>query len=173
MKRICTQCNVEKELTEFYKNKEGKHGHLAACKECTKAKTRETRKISGDVIRERERAKFQNDSIAREKKNAMTRDWRKRMKAEGKQGVIWHKHLLKTKYGKTPEEFEAEREAQNNACAICEEPFRKTPHNDHDHVTGKNRSLLCDSCNLGLGKFKDSASILFKATAYLMQHAGA
>lgn len=31
---------------------------------------------------------------------------------------------------------------------------------DHDHKTGKPRGLICDSCNTGLGRFKDGESLL-------------
>jgi hypothetical protein len=55
----------------------------------------------------------------------------------------------------------------NNSCPICQEPFIKTPHVDHDHITGKIRSLLCDSCNKGLGFFKDDPQILRDAADYL------
>lgn len=65
---------------------------------------------------------------------------------------------------------------QNAACAICkkfEEMFDKRTNKkkhlcvDHDHKTGKVRGLLCHSCNLGLGKFKDNISSLKTAITYL------
>ena len=41
---------------------------------------------------------------------------------------------------------------------------------DHCHETGKARAWLCDSCNTGLGRFKDDISYLEKAIAYLKQY---
>lgn len=41
---------------------------------------------------------------------------------------------------------------------------------DHDHETGKGREWICDSCNTGLGRFKDNISLLQKAIAYLQKH---
>lgn len=38
---------------------------------------------------------------------------------------------------------------------------------DHDHETGKVRGLLCKSCNLAIGKFKESVEIVRRALAYL------
>ncbi len=38
---------------------------------------------------------------------------------------------------------------------------------DHDHKTGEIRGLLCDSCNNGLGRFKDNPEILASALSYL------
>lgn len=79
------------------------------------------------------------------------------------------------RYGVTPEMFEAMLEEQDNACAICLEPFGqyqkaerdRTPHVDHDHESGKVRGLLCGTCNKGLGQFKDNAAIVFSAYRYL------
>lgn len=41
---------------------------------------------------------------------------------------------------------------------------------DHDHKTGNARSWLCDSCNTGLGRFKDDIELLEKAIEYLKQN---
>lgn len=38
---------------------------------------------------------------------------------------------------------------------------------DHCHNSGKVRGILCGSCNVGLGKFKDDTIILEKAIDYI------
>ncbi|MBQ9254479.1 MAG: Hpy99I family type II restriction endonuclease [Bacteroidales bacterium] len=38
---------------------------------------------------------------------------------------------------------------------------------DHDHKTGKGRAWICDSCNTGLGRFKDDVNLLQEAIKYL------
>ena len=39
---------------------------------------------------------------------------------------------------------------------------------DHDHiVTGNGREWICDSCNRGLGRFKDSPDFIKRAIKYL------
>ena len=38
---------------------------------------------------------------------------------------------------------------------------------DHDHLTGKPRAWICDSCNTGLGRFKDDIETLKNAINYL------
>jgi hypothetical protein len=55
------------------------------------------------------------------------------------------------KYGLTVEIVAAMIVAQDGKCAVCEKvlapwPSTKT-HIDHDHVTGKVRGVLCNSCN--------------------------
>ncbi len=57
---------------------------------------------------------------------------------------------------------------QDGGCAICgREPGDKRLHIDHDHETGVIRSLLCESCNRGLGFFFDDPEKLSEAIRYL------
>jgi hypothetical protein len=46
-------------------------------------------------------------------------------------------------------------------------PNRKNLDVDHCHRTGKIRGLLCNSCNQGLGLFKDDEKIMKQAADYL------
>ena len=58
---------------------------------------------------------------------------------------------------------------QAGKCAICDTiPARF--HLDHDHATGKWRSLLCHNCNVGLGFFADDPIRLASAIEYLNKH---
>lgn len=38
---------------------------------------------------------------------------------------------------------------------------------DHDHGTGLARAWICDSCNTGIGRFKDDVELLINALDYL------
>lgn len=38
---------------------------------------------------------------------------------------------------------------------------------DHDHTTGMGRRWICDSCNTGLGRFKDNVELIKNVIAYL------
>lgn len=65
---------------------------------------------------------------------------------------------------------------QDGKCAICnkhESALTSRLHCDHDHATGRVRSLLCDNCNAALGKFNDSPALLRKAADYLDMHSTA
>lgn len=78
----------------------------------------------------------------------------------------------KTEYGITQEEFDHRRIEQNNKCVICLREFVRTPHIDHDHITGEVRALLCGNCNPMLGHARDDISVLRNAIAYLEKFRG-
>lgn len=73
--------------------------------------------------------------------------------------------------GLTPEQHAKMFKKQKGKCAICRTPpageWRKSLHIDHCHKTGKIRGLLCGTCNMALGQFKDSPKLLEAAKKYL------
>jgi hypothetical protein len=78
---------------------------------------------------------------------------------------------VKYTYGLTEADYLAKIQEQNNVCAICKEKqLNKVLCIDHNHVTGKVRGLLCNSCNIGLGHFRDNSKILHSAIEYLQNY---
>lgn len=67
--------------------------------------------------------------------------------------------------------FEASLLTQGACCAICRRDLTEVTgrhrHADHDHAANLPRGVLCNSCNVGLGMFKDDPAILRRAIAYL------
>jgi len=73
----------------------------------------------------------------------------------------------------TVEQYEAMLAEQEQGCAICRASLSehgRAPHVDHDHESGLVRGVLCEACNLGLGKFGDDPQRLRAAADYL-EHA--
>ncbi len=56
-------------------------------------------------------------------------------------------------------------------CPICEKTtipgLTSKVVLDHDHLSGKIRGWICDSCNTGIGRFKDDIELLKKAIHFL------
>jgi nitrate/TMAO reductase-like tetraheme cytochrome c subunit len=92
--------------------------------------------------------------------------------------VLNRKGHLKKRYNLTPEQYQETLEAQKYRCAICgkhEKDNKKGEKQvplavDHCHTKKSNRGLLCNTCNLGLGYFKDKTEFLLKAVDYLHKH---
>jgi hypothetical protein len=70
------------------------------------------------------------------KRDRSTEAWRTRHR----------RHILKRRYGITPEDFEEMAKAQKYRCRICGRREVRLCV-DHNHKTGRVRALLCDSCN--------------------------
>lgn len=73
-------------------------------------------------------------------------------------------------YGITAERYTEIKRAGCGICGATESVDGRALHIDHCHATGKVRGALCDSCNHGLGKFKDDPALLRAAIAYLEAH---
>ena len=67
---------------------------------------------------------------------------------------------LKSRYNITRDDFNVMMKDQEGKCKICNVAFKVSrpsdpddivPCVDHDHDSGKVRSILCDRCNRGLG----------------------
>ena len=80
-----------------------------------------------------------------------------------------HDSFVKRRYGIGHEKVKQMFVEQQGVCAICGNGFkdRKDMHIDHDHSTNQIRQLLCQSCNVGIGNFKENASILLRAAEYV------
>jgi hypothetical protein len=74
---------------------------------------------------------------------------------------------MRFRYGIEPSEFSRLMAAQDNACAICRQPFGAAkmagPRIDHDHESGIVRGLLCHNCNVGIACLKESRQVLLQA----------
>jgi hypothetical protein len=143
--KVCTKCGVEKPLTEFHRNKQCKDGRRPDCGACNV-------------------------------KSALAS--RERMQAQDPEGFKLHRMeiIRKNRYGVTPERHAQLLEEQGGACAICggQSTYRVLSV-DHDHACCPGpkscgecvRGLLCDPCNVGIGRFKDDPQLLMAAAAYL------
>lgn len=86
---------------------------------------------------------------------------------------------LYERYGITYIQYIRLFEVQNYMCAICGkplEPLTREAHVDHDHNCCANsaescgncvRGILCNTCNAGLGMFKDDPAALREAANYI------
>jgi len=139
MTKICSQCNVERDISFYYKTKR-KSGtyYQPMCKLCNK-----------------------------ERYNKGRYEYTKRIREE--KGPIYRKQVnnsLAKRYGISADEFNR-RMSIAETCEICGIKPNKQLSYDHDHETGKFRGLLCNKCNMALGQLGDNVDGLKKAIKYL------
>ncbi len=59
MKKVCTQCQLEKDLTEFHKKANGKFGRHSECKMCLRARMQVT-KDNWDELKKKHARSLEN-----------------------------------------------------------------------------------------------------------------
>lgn len=137
-------------------------------KEVALRKRNWTRK-NKDRLNQRRKEKYRIDIVASRKKfndyYKYKYSMEKKTKRQAQQKAVW----LKFKYNLTPEQLEEMTKDQNGKCLICTRISKL--HVDHCHKSNKVRGLLCFTCNVGLGNFKDSPIFLKSAMLYLKKHA--
>jgi hypothetical protein len=172
--KLCPICKKEKDKGEFLLFPANKDGLYFVCNSCDKTR--------GNV-RRRNNADRKNIDIPKvkkcadckvEKPNHLFGKDRCTESGLASQCKSCSKNrMLLWNYGVGLEWFDKLLESQGGRCALC---GTDTPggqggfHVDHDHLTGKNRELLCHGCNVMLGFAKDSTEILQKAIDYLNKH---
>lgn len=141
----CNICQAEKPLTDFSKTKQLKSGFKGHCKKCHN--------------------EINKQYYSKPKNLQKQKQWAKNNPESRK--LTYRKHNVKRYYGLNWEEYQLLLKKFKNKCGICGGRDKNDLSVDHDHQTGKVRGLLCNNCNNGLGRFKDSYQLLEKAMKYL------
>lgn len=147
-------------LDNFHKNKRAKIGFSSWCKTCNNWYNKQHREIHKGYHKDYSERYYQEN---KKEINLRCKAYREENKVELKEKNKNAK--LKSRYGITREQYDNLLEAQNKKCFICKNEKKLVV--DHDHTSGKTRKLLCDSCNKGLGSFKDNPCYLRAAVDYL------
>ena len=139
----CHKCNIEKEESEFYKNRK-------TCKICHCNWSRNH--YAKNAIRIRARKNAYNLRTY----NPLADYIRK----------------IKHRYGVTLEWYKNKLQEQNGCCEICKQPPKqgKRLFVDHNHGTGKVRGLLCNHCNSMIAYALEMTNNLQKAIEYLQKY---
>lgn len=144
--KTCNKCNRTLPIVNFRAAKTTADRHHNACNDCeaTRWKTwyaedNDLKKIKNSI---RNKAYFKTD-------NGQENELRKKLR----------------RYGITLEDYVQLLIRCEGLCEICHE--NEAYAIDHDHTTGKVRGLLCNTCNLALGTFKDDKNLMSAAILYL------
>lgn len=156
--RTCSICGDLKARTDFYRQPRRKDRLFPYCKKCSDHKATTWRRNNPEATREiRERSILKNP-------------------------LRYKETHLKSQYGLTRVEYEAMLQAQGGLCAIAAcgrriesrftlgQSLKTVACVDHEHQTGRIRSLLCQRCNYVVGCVEAHPGIVAEATAYLGLH---
>ncbi len=136
----CKLCGVEKDESEFHRNRGHFDGLSEKCKNCKSSYDRWFAKNPTPTKRRRN-GTIKNIYRHIEKYGLTPDDYEAMLERQGGVcGICGH----------VP-----------NGRRLCV---------DHDHATGKVRGLLCNGCNVALGAAKDEVSVLMRMIDYLKSY---
>lgn len=164
MKR-CTKCGSTKPLDDFYRMAGMRDGHRNECKACNLAAQAARNRANPQRNRDRVR-QWQREHPDRVAEKAAE------YRASGRKAISNRKSHLKRRFGLTIEMYDQMLAQQGGVCRLCGRPPApdRSLHVDHDHSTGRVRSLLCFTCNNALGDFEDDPVRLMAAASYVAEH---
>lgn len=179
----CSKCLLLRLAESFGSDAKRRDGLRPQCRTCGRAQTRSYYQRNREKVLERTgRWAKDHPEVGREQ-SRLWRDANKDKVREKKRRdyatngdeirAVLRDFHFRRKFGISLAERDALAEQQGNHCSICgthESELDKRLAVDHDHVTGAVRALLCQSCNLGLGFFKDRPELLEKAAEYVRDH---
>ncbi len=177
MKKCCT-CKEEKSLDNFRKDRRNKDGLHLVCNSCNSKNQRDWYKKNPEHVKAYAKKRYHENKIAisNRRKELLKANPEKYRVARRKlynplkaKEYAWKQAGINMKI----DQYEIMLKEQNNACAICFTPqsqLKRKLNVDHNHETGQVRALLCDSCNRGIGYFKESLEIIERAKNYLICH---
>lgn len=164
--KICSRCKEAKDFDLFSRASNKPDGYQMRCKDCAKEVYWEKREVS--IIKKREYNKNNRDDI-----NAKNKIYRDEFPEKNKE------RKLKYYYNITLKDYNLLLQKQNNSCAICGGVNKngKVLAVDHDHSCcpgGRScgdcvRGLLCNDCNLSIGRMNDDPVRLTKAIEYILE----
>ncbi len=142
--KTCRKCKEDKNEAEFYPFAKGKNGLYAQCKDCCRARHKETRKkYAGRVAAGRDKIKSTYGITLEDKYQIFL-----------KQGSMCA--ICKSTEHCGARAIYPSNRPEVDGWAI-----------DHCHATGAVRGIVCSRCNVMLGMARDSITTLSAAVEYL------
>lgn len=177
MSSYCKKCHAEQRREWRHKNPED-----ARKQGCADQKKRRLK--NPDAVREYDRIRYQNPKRRLQQQVSSKRQYSKNSEQikhrlrEGRKNDPgkYRDYDLKRTYGITRDEWNQMLADQGGRCANpgCRTTEPGGRYNewqvDHDHTTGKVRSLLCSNCNLTLGNAKECEFRLEGLAEYLRRY---
>ena len=165
----------DEEIRSYVRSRRGRMENVKGCKIChreTASSARNANREKANLWNKEHRKKFPEKYKEYEKRHIE------------KVGIefVRKREVLRI-HGLTIKQHEKMLNEQNNLCAICKENETRKGRSgsiaplciDHCHECRKKgkddvRGLICHSCNIGIGSFKDNVELMKQAIKYLEKH---
>ena len=171
--KTCRRCLIEKDYSDFHKNKQTKDNYAAYCKPCKSQVDKDWTSADPSRIENRKKRSREWQKENPERSKELIRLWVK--KNPEQKWILDKKSHLWTHYRMTIEDFQNMFINQKGKCLICDK--QKKLIVDHDHyccptklTCGKcTRGLICSACNTLVGYLEMHENLLDKAEKYIQR----
>jgi hypothetical protein len=120
--KICTKCNIEKPLTDFYKMKRGKYGVSSICKLCTNAHYKEYYEANKDKAKAYREANKDKIKEYREANKDKLKEWGEKYRKTNKDKIReWKKEYYEANKDKVKDCVKEYREANKDKIKAYKE----------------------------------------------------
>lgn len=158
----CSRCHLDKASEEFHASSIHRHELFPWCRACSREY----------------RHKRHSIQVVRDRGKKLRKQWC--LDNPIKVRIHRRRVYLKHQYGLSEADFVSAHASRGGCCDICRVQCQHGPRHDlavrcdlvvdHCHLTRTFRGLLCDRCNVGVGKFKDDPELLTAASRYVARH---
>lgn len=153
--KVCKRCKEPRPLRTFCKCSGSRGGRKHVCNKC------------------RSFENFMRTNPTPEAIEKYKENYKRRENRDPNELRRWK--AIRSKYGLSRSQYEKMERQQGHKCAICrtDKPGGRFDVLvvDHCHETGRVRGLLCNACNVALGRFGDTPDAIFKVYEYVLGRA--
>lgn len=152
MKKTCFVCNVEKDITEFYKHSAMKDGYLNKCKNCCVMQAKEHRALNIEKIRA-----YDRNRPNKKERTQKSKEYKTRMRVEDPEKYDRIFHGTRKRYranykekcyaeGLVNEAIRNGKLKRPEACEVCKTKCKVQAHHP-DYSKPLEVMWLCVSCH--------------------------
>jgi len=169
--KMCRRCLIEKDCSEFHKNKQTKDGYAAYCKSCKSNLDKEWTAANPSRIENRKNRSREWQKANPERYQESIKSWRNRNPEQ--KWILDKKSHLWTHYRMTIDQFQKMFLEQDGRCLVCKKQKKLVVDHNHSCCPGKltcgkcTRGLICHSCNTLVGYLETQKDLLEKANQYV------
>ncbi len=157
MSTSCSECGAPLRVSSSNANR----GELVRCRKCYR---RAWYLANKNAVKRQSKRYYRK---TRKRRLEVAEKWRATHPEQHRSNA--RRFKLQSKYGITPEQYDAMLAEQKGLCFLCGKPQKggRRLAIDHCHRTKALRKLLCDTCNRFLGIIERDPDWLTRALAYL------
>lgn len=188
--KICSKCNLQKNLSDFSQSNYYRDGYRGQCKNCRSLMGRsyKTRALANAPDGHKKCSacgtvkpisSFSKHGTGRDRRRGQCRECRSsynklhhnryKTRRPKPRYLTKRNQRLRKQYGITHADYVGLLASQGGGCALCGfKPTDKPLCVDHCHDSGRIRGILCRACNRALALFGDNETGIRRILAYVV-----